>query len=93
MDRRRIAIVSDVVRALVALGSCWSIRPRPLLYLLSGLLMFASPFPSGRAAILPAIASPAGCTPPTRTQTTLGDLMIGTMLAGFAVATRLPGRS
>src|SRR5262249_5578097 len=55
MDRRRIMILSDVVRAILALlfifaipeGRTW------LLFLLSGALMFASPFfTSGRAAIL-----------------------------------------
>ena len=60
LDRKRIMIVSDLVRAVVALafilavplGRTW------LLYPLGGLLMFASPFfTSGRAAILPAIAT------------------------------------
>ncbi|HEV8147580.1 MAG TPA: MFS transporter [Bryobacteraceae bacterium] len=60
LDRKRIMIVSDLVRAIVALafilavplGRTW------LLYPLGGLLMFASPFfTSGRAAILPAIAT------------------------------------
>lgn len=60
LDRKRIMIVSDLVRAFVALafvlavplGRTW------LLYPLGGLLMFASPFfTSGRAAILPAIAT------------------------------------
>jgi MFS family permease len=60
LDRKRIMIVSDLVRAVVALafilavplGRTW------LLYPLGALLMFASPFfTSGRAAILPAIAT------------------------------------
>ena len=59
MDRRRIMILSDLVRAVIALcfisaiplGRTW------LLYLLSGMLMFASPFfTSGRASILLTIA-------------------------------------
>ena len=60
MDRRRIMILSDVVRAVVALAFILAIPAGRtwLLYLLSGLLMFASPFfTSGRAAILPSIAT------------------------------------
>ena len=60
LDRKRIMIASDLVRAVVALGFILAI-PRTdtwLLYLLSALLMFASPFfTSGRSAILPTIAS------------------------------------
>jgi MFS family permease len=60
MDRKRIMIISDLVRAAVAIlfilgvqhGRTW------LLYVLSGALMFASPFfSSGRASILPTIAT------------------------------------
>src|SRR5678816_4393907 len=60
MDRKRLMIASDLVRAAIALlfmlgipaGRTW------LLFLLSGCLMFASPFfTSGRAAILPSIAN------------------------------------
>jgi predicted MFS family arabinose efflux permease len=60
LDRKRIMIASDLVRAGIAIlfllaipeGRTW------LLFLLSGLLMFASPFfTSGRAAILPTIAT------------------------------------
>src|SRR5579862_9111827 len=59
-DRKRIMICSDLVRAVIAIafllgipaGRTW------LLYLLSGLLMFASPFfTAGRASILPSIAT------------------------------------
>jgi MFS family permease len=59
-DRKRIMIASDLVRAVVAItfllgipaGRTW------LLYVLSGLLMFASPFfTAGRASILPSIAT------------------------------------
>ena len=59
-DRRRIMITSDLVRAVVALGFILAIGYKQtwLLYLLSALLMLASPFfTSGRSAILPAIAS------------------------------------
>src|ERR1700694_1753419 len=54
LDRKRIMIASDLVRAAVALAFVLTIhQPRPwLLYLLSALLMFASPFfTAGRAAI------------------------------------------
>src|SRR5580704_12665489 len=59
-DRKRIMIVSDLTRAVIAIvfifgipaGRTW------LLYALSGLLMFASPFfTAGRASILPTIAT------------------------------------
>jgi hypothetical protein len=55
-----------------------------LLYVLSGALMFASPFfTSGRAAILPAIANRRELhTANTLTQTTL---TVGGLLAGLAV--------
>jgi MFS family permease len=60
MDRRRIMIVSDLVRCIVALGFvlCVGRGNTWPLYALSALLMFASPFfTSGRASILPVIAS------------------------------------
>ena len=60
LDRKRIMIASDLIRAAVALAFVFTIgQPRPwLLYALSAVLMFASPFfTSGRAAILPTIAS------------------------------------
>jgi MFS family permease len=60
MDRRRIMILSDLVRAVIALCFIFAIPAGRtwLLYPLSGLLMFASPFfTSGRAAILPSIAT------------------------------------
>jgi predicted MFS family arabinose efflux permease len=60
MDRRRIMILSDLVRAAVAIAFIFAIpqgRTGPL-FLLSSLLMFASPFfTSGRASILPSIAT------------------------------------
>ena len=61
LDRKRIMVVSDLARALLALGFVLTIhQPRPwLLYTLSAGLMFASPFfTAGRAAILPTIATP-----------------------------------
>jgi MFS family permease len=60
LDRKRIMIASDLIRAVVAIGFILAIPRREtwLLYLLSALLMFASPFfTSGRSAILPTIAS------------------------------------
>src|SRR5258708_36216779 len=60
MDRKQIMIVSDLVRAVVALGFILAISRSDtwLLYLLSALLMLASPlFTSGRSAILPRIAT------------------------------------
>ncbi len=60
MDRKRIMIISDLVRGMVALGFILALGGGRtwLLYPLSALLMFASPFfTSGRAAILPTIAS------------------------------------
>src|SRR4051794_8044721 len=60
LDRRQIMIASDVIRALIALAFVLTVdQPRPwLLYVLSGALMFASPFfTAGRAAILPTITT------------------------------------
>jgi MFS family permease len=90
-DRRRIMLASDLVRAVVALAFILTVRHPAawLLYALSALLMFASPFfTSGRAAILPVIASPAELhTANSLTQTTQwATLTAGTLLAGFAVA-------
>ena len=87
LDRKRIMILSDLFRAVVALGFILTVNnPQPwLLYLLSGLLMFASPFfTSGRASILPAIASKEELhTANSLTQTTQWTtLTIGTFLGG-----------
>ncbi len=60
MDRKKLMIISDLIRFVVALlfVATLTYRKNWLLYVLSGLLMFASPFfTSGRAAILPSIAS------------------------------------
>ena len=93
MDRKRIMIISDLVRAVVAVifilgipvGHTW------LLYLLSGILMFASPFfSSGRASILPTIAtrhelhSANSLTQLTQwTTLTLGSFLGGTSVTQF----------
>ncbi len=92
IDRRRIMIVSDLVRAVLALGFIATVHaPRTwLLLVLSGLLMFASPFfTSGRAAILPRIASSDELhTANALTQTTQWvTLTVGTMTAGISAAT------
>ncbi len=60
MDRKHLMIASDLARALV--GFCFIFATDPeqtwLLFILSFLLMFASPFfTSGRAAILPTITT------------------------------------
>ncbi|MBZ5619260.1 MAG: MFS transporter [Acidobacteriia bacterium] len=90
-DRKRIMISSDLVRAALALAFVLIIhQPRPwLLYLLSGALMFASPFfTSGRAAILPTIATADELhTANSLTQTTgWATLTAGTLLAGYSAA-------
>ena len=90
MDRKRIMIASDLVRAILAAGFMITVRyPAPwLLYLFSALLMFASPFfTSGRASILPTIASKEELhTANSLTQTTQWTtLTIGTLLAGTSV--------
>src|SRR5579884_2463334 len=89
-DRKRIMIASDVIRAVVALLFIYAI-PRSntwLLYPLSGLLMFASPFfTSGRSAILPTIASADELhTANALTQTTQWTtLTVGAFLGGISV--------
>lgn len=90
-DRKRIMIASDLVRAVVALGFIVSLyRPSTsLLYVLSAMLMLASPFFSaGRSAILPRIASKEELhTANSVTQTTgWTTLTIGTLAGGASVA-------
>jgi MFS family permease len=91
MNRRSVMIASDLVRAVVALGFVLTVhQPKPwLLYVLSALLMFASPFfTSGRAAILPRIASKEELhTANSLTQTTQWTTTtIGTLAGGFSAA-------
>jgi MFS family permease len=89
-DRKRIMIATDLVRAAVALCFIFAI-PRAntwLLYPLSGLLMFASPFfTSGRSSILPTIANSEELhTANALTQTTQWTtLTIGAFLGGISV--------
>ncbi len=90
LDRKRTMIASDLIRAAVAAAFILAARrPEPwLLYLLSGLLMFASPFfTSGRASILPTIASREELhTANSLTQATQWTtLTLGAFLAGAAV--------
>jgi MFS family permease len=90
-DRRRIMIASDLVRSVVALAFILSVHSHGpwLLYLLSALLMFASPFfTSGRAAILPTIAGEEDLqTANSLTQTTQwATLTMGTLLGGLSTA-------
>ncbi len=91
LDRKRIMIASDLVRAVIALAFVLTVnQPRPwLLYLLSAALMFASPFfTAGRAAILPTIATREELhSANSLTQTTQwATLSIGTLLAGYSAA-------
>ncbi len=90
-DRRRIMIASDLVRGVTALGFIYAISHHNvwLLYILSALLMVASPFfTSGRSAILPSIASEDELhTANSLTQTTGWlTLTVGAYLGGTAVA-------
>ena len=91
MDRKRLMIASDLVRAAIALLFIFGIPPGRtwLLFVLSGCLMFASPFfTSGRAAILPSIASKDELhTANSLTQLTQWTtVMIGSFLGGTSVA-------
>ena len=90
-DRKRIMIASDLVRAVVALGFILTLTGQRvwLLYLLSGLLMVASPFfTAGRSAILPTIASREELhTANSLTQTTQwSTLIVGTFLGATVIA-------
>lgn len=90
-DRQRIMIASDLIRGVVALGFVAAVgfKQTWLLYLLSALLMLASPFfTSGRSAILPTIATEEELhTANSLTQTTGWiTLAFGAFIAGTAVA-------
>jgi MFS family permease len=89
-DRKRIMIASDLVRAVVAACFVFTIGRNNtwLLYVLSGLLMVASPFfTAGRSSILPTIATKEELhTANSLTQTTQWiNLTIGTLLGGVSV--------
>ena len=88
-DRKRIMIASDLIRAVVALGfiAAFKWHSTNLLYVLSALLMAASPFfSSGRSAILPTIASQDELhTANSLTQTTQwSTLTIGAFIGGIS---------
>ncbi len=92
LNRKYVMIASDLIRAVVALCFIFTIGRKDtwLLYLLSGLLMGASPFfTAGRAAILPSIATKEELhTANSLTQTTQWTtLSIGTFLGGTSVMT------
>lgn len=87
-DRKRVMIASDLTRTLVAIAFVLCIHQSgpALLYLLSAMLMFASPFfTAGRNAILPAVATPDELhTANTMTQTTSwASLTIGAFLGAM----------
>jgi len=90
-DRKRIMIASDLVRGVMALGFILAIGHQQtwLLYVLSALLMVASPFfTSGRSAILPSIASEEELHSANSLTQTTGwlTLVVGAFLGGTAVA-------
>jgi MFS family permease len=89
MDRKRLMILSDVVRAVVAALFLISVRypAEWLLFLLSACLMFASPFfTSGRSAILPKLTTREELhTANALTQTTAWlTISFGAMLGGLS---------
>jgi len=89
LDRKKIMIASDLIRTVMALGFILAYRSRQTweLYLFSALLMFASPFfTSGRASILPTIASDDELhTANSVTQTTQWmTLTVGAFLGGLS---------
>ncbi len=88
LNRKHIMIASDLVRFVIALGFLLAIRNPAawLLYLLSALLMLASPFfTAGRTSILPTITSDHELhTANSLTQTTQwGTVAVGAMLGGL----------
>jgi len=91
LDRKRLMIASDLARAAIALLFILAIPPGRtwLLYVLSGALMFASPFfTSGRASILPTIATEDELhTANSLTQLTQwSTVTIGSFLGGASVS-------
>lgn len=90
-NRKRVMIASDLSRAITALAFilCLYQKGTFLLYLLSAMLMFASPFfTSGRSSILPSIATPEELhIANTMTQTTSwASLTIGAFLGAVGVS-------
>jgi MFS family permease len=92
LDRKRIMLASDLIRAVVALAFVLTVHHHQtaLLYGLSALLMGASPFfTSGRASILPSITSQEELhTANSLTQTTQWTtITIGTLVGGLSATT------
>jgi MFS family permease len=91
-DRKQLMIASDLVRGIVAAGFIFVDQDHPdlrLVYLLSALLMLASPFfTAGRASILPDIATRDELhTANSLTQMTQWTtLTAGALLAGSSAA-------
>lgn len=90
-DRRQVMLASDLVRAVFAAAFILTLRYRSewLLYVLSGLLSFASPFFSaGRSAILPKIARGEELkTANALTQTTAWlTVALGALLGGLSAS-------
>jgi MFS family permease len=90
-DRKQVMIASDLIRAVVAALFILTIQGHRtwLLYVLTALLMAASPFfTSGRASILPSIATSEELhTANSLTQTTnWTTLALGAFLGGASVA-------
>jgi len=91
MNRKRVMIASDMVRAVIALGFILCIYQQSvwLMYVLSAMLMFASPFfTSGRSSILPTVTSPEELHAANSVTQITGwmTLTIGAALGGFTVA-------
>ncbi len=91
LDRRQVMIASDLIRAVIALAFILTVdeKNNTLLFVLSGLLMFASPFfTSGRNAILPVVAKGEDLVPANSlTQITAwATTGIGAFLGGTSVA-------
>ena len=90
LDRKHVMIASDLARAAIALGFIFCVGQKSvtLLYVLSALLMFASPFfTSGRSSVLPGITTAEELhTANTMTQTTAwASLTIGGFLGAVGV--------
>ncbi len=89
MDRKHLMIASDLIRAVVGFLFIFALRPEDTwaLFVLSFLLMFASPFfTSGRASILPTITSKEELhTANSLTRTTQWTAVtLGALLGGVA---------
>ena len=90
LDRKRVMIASDLLRAVLALAFILTLHRKDtwLLYLLSALLMGASPFfTAGRSAVLPSIATKDELHTANSLSQTTGwmTLAIGAFLGGTAV--------